>query len=141
SWRRAVGAVVAAGVVLATVTLLALEGTEVVQLRSTTPDGGVRITRTWIADADGALWLEAANPERPLLPDRGARPRGRLGRGGELVRGGEALQLRARPVPGDAGHRKIRQLLAAKYGWADTWVGLLTDTSRSVAVRLEPRSP
>lgn len=135
SWRRAVGAVVAAGVVLATVTLLALEGTEVVQLRSTTPDGGVRITRTWIADADGALWLEAANPERPFLRDVEARP------DVELVRGGEALQLRARPVPGDAGHRKIRQLLAAKYGWADTWVGLLTDTSRSVAVRLEPRSP
>ena len=135
SWRRAVGAVTAAGVVLAAVTLLALEGTEVVQLRSTTPEGGVRVTRAWIADADGALWLEAANPERPFLRDVEAQP------DVELIRGGEVLQLRARPVAGDAAHRKIRQLLAAKYGWADTWVGLLTDTSRSVAVRLEPRSP
>ena len=45
------------------------------------------------------------------------------------------------PVPGDAGHRRIRRLLAEKYGWADTWIGLLTDTSRSVAVRLDPRTP
>jgi hypothetical protein len=130
-WRR----VLAAGVILAVVTLLALEGDEVVQLRTTTPDGGVRTTRTWIADADGVLWLESANPERPFLRDVEARP------DVELVRGGEVLRLRATPVPGEAGHRKIRQLLAAKYGWADRWVGLLTDTSRSVAVRLEPRAP
>jgi hypothetical protein len=29
-------------------------------------------------------------------------------------------------------------LLAEKYGWADWWVGLLQDTSQSVAVKLEP---
>ena len=59
----------------------------------------------------------------------------------ELVRGGEVLALRATPIPGDAGHRKIRRLLAAKYGWADVWVGLLADTARSVAIRLEVRTP
>jgi len=57
------------------------------------------------------------------------------------VRGGNVLPLRAVPVPGDAGHRQIGRLLAAKYGWADAWIGLLADTSRSVAGRLEPRVP
>ena len=80
-------------------------------------------------------WVESANPERPFLRDIEARP------DVELVRGGEVLALRAVPVPGDDGHHEIRRLLAAKYGWADRWVGLLADTSRSVAVRLEPRAP
>lgn len=113
------------------VTLLALEGREVVQLRTTASDGAVRSTRTWIADGDGAMWVEAATPERPFLRDVQARP------DVELLRNGRSLRLRAVPVPGDAGHHKIRALLAAKYGWADVWIGLLTDTSRSVAVRLE----
>jgi hypothetical protein len=135
SWRRVLAAVVAAGLVFVLVTLLALEGVEVVQLRTTAPDGDVRTTRTWIAEADGALWLEAATPERPFLRDVEARP------DVELVRGGNVLPLRAVPVPGDAGHRQIRRLLAAKYGWADAWIGFLADTSRSVAIRLEPRAP
>jgi hypothetical protein len=127
-WLGAMGAAFAA------VTLFALEGKEVVQLRTTTPDGGVRVTRTWIADAEGASWLEAATPDRPFLRDIEARP------DVELMRAGSLLTLRAVPVPGDAGHRTIRRLLAEKYGWADTWIGLLADTSRSVAVRLDPRT-
>jgi hypothetical protein len=133
--RRLLVGLGAVGALLAAVTLVALEGKEVVQLRTMTPDGGVRVTRTWIADADGASWLEAATPDRPFLHDVERRP------DVEVVRGGSVLTLRAVPVPGDAGHRTIRGLLAAKYGWADTWIGLLTDTSRSVAVRLDPRTP
>jgi len=33
---------------------------------------------------------------------------------------------------------RVRRLLAAKYGFADRWIGVLVDTSRSVAIRLEP---
>jgi hypothetical protein len=55
-----------------------------------------------------------------------------------LVRGGAEQHLHAVPLPGDGPHRKIRQLLRAKYGWADAWIGLIADTSRSVAVRLDP---
>jgi hypothetical protein len=29
--------------------------------------------------------------------------------------------------------------LRRKYGWADVWIGMLTDTSESIAIRLEPR--
>jgi hypothetical protein len=130
--RRALGAAAIAAVAFAAVTLLAVEGVEVVQLRTTAPDGRVRTTRTWVADAGGAMWIESATPERPFLQDVLARP------DVELVRGGRVLGLRATVVPGDDGHRTIRDLLRAKYGWADRWVGLLTDTSRSVAVRLDP---
>jgi hypothetical protein len=130
---RAVLATAAALAAFAGVTLAALEGTEVVRLRTVAPDGTTRTTRTWVAEADGALWIEAATPERPFLLDLASHP------DVELVRHGHVLALRAVPVPGEAGHRNIRALLAARYRWADTWIGLLTDTRHSVAVRLVPR--
>ena len=131
---RRLALVLAAGVLgFAAVTLIALEGREVVQLRTITPEGGVRSTRTWVADADGAMWVEAANVQRPFLLDLRAHP------DIELVRGGTVLPVRAVAVPGLDAHRKIRSLLAEKYGWADCWIGLLADTSHSEAVRLEPR--
>ena len=92
--------------------------------------GDWRETRVWIAEAEGALWVEAATPERAWLEDVLRDP------GVELLRGGERLRLRAEPVPGPEGHARIRSLLRAKYGWADVWVGLVQDTSRSLAVRL-----
>jgi hypothetical protein len=131
---RRLALVLAAGVLgFAAVTLVALEGREVVQLRTVTPEGGVRSTRTWVADAEGAMWVEAANVQRPFLLDLRAHP------DIELVRGGTILPVRAVAVPGPDAHRKIRSLLAEKYGWADCWIGLLADTSHSEAVRLEPR--
>jgi hypothetical protein len=132
--RRRLAFLLAAAVLgFAAVTLLALEGREVVQLRTVTPEGGVRSTRTWVADEDGAMWVEAANVQRPFLRDLRAHP------DVELVRGGTVLPVRAVAVPGLDAHRRIRTLLAAKYGWADCWIGLLADTSHSEAVRLEPR--
>ena len=133
SLRRLAAVLAAAVRGFAGVTLLALEGREVVQLRTVTPEGGVRSTRTWVADADGAMWVEAANVQRPFLLDLRAHP------DIELVRGGTVLPVRAVAVPGLDAHRKIRSLLAEKYGWADRWIGLLADTSHSEAVRLEPR--
>ena len=131
---RRLALVLAAGVLgFAAVTLIALEGREVVQLRTITPEGGVRSTRTWVADAEGAMWVEAANVQRPFLLDLRAHP------DIEMVRGGTVLPVRAVAVPGPDAHRKIRSLLAEKYGWADCWIGLLADTSHSEAVRLEPR--
>jgi hypothetical protein len=131
---RRLATVLAATVVgFAAVTLLALEGREVIQLRTVTPGGAVRSTRTWVADADGAMWVEAANVQRPFLLDLRVHP------DIELVRGGTVLPVHAVTVPGLDAHRKIRSLLAEKYGWADCWIGLLADTSHSEAVRLEPR--
>ncbi len=123
----------AVALAFAAVTLIALEGREVVVLRTSGADGQVRKTRTWVADADGDLWIEAANPQRPFLRDLHNSPQI------ELQRGGRRYQCSATPIPNPTGHERIRRLLAAKYGWADGWIGLLTDLSDSLAVRLQCR--
>ncbi len=123
----------AVALTFAAVTLLALEGREVVVLRTTDADGHVRKTRTWIADADGSVLIEAANPERPFLRDLRTTPQL------ELERRGHVYQCSAAVVPNPEGHERVRQLLAAKYGWADRWIGRLTDVSASLALRLRCR--
>jgi hypothetical protein len=120
-------------IVFGAVTWAALESAEVVVLRTFDADGTAHESRVWIADDEvGGAWIEAAEPQKPFYLRVIARPEV------ELLRGGETLALRAVPFPGAEGHHRIRELLAAKYGWRDVWVGLLVDTSASVAVRLEP---
>lgn len=131
-WGRFVGGVALAVVAFGVVTAIALEGVEVVELRTHDDTGATRTTRVWIADADGAAWVEAATPDRPFLRDLMADPRL------EVVRDGRVVAMRATPEPGAAGHERIRRLLAEKYGWADAWIALVADTSGSVAIRLEP---
>ncbi len=114
----------------AVVTLAALEGREVVVVHTTAPDGHARTTRTWIADADGAAWIEAANPEREFYRSIAANP------DVDVDRQGVTRRYHAVVQPNPEGHRRIRQLLAEKYGLADWWIGLLTDTSRSLGIRL-----
>jgi len=53
-----------------------------------------------------------------------------------LRRGGSWTRCQADMAQNPDGHERIRRLLASKYGWKDRWIGLLTDTSRSLAVRL-----
>jgi hypothetical protein len=112
------------------VTWLALESGEVAVLGTRAPDGSRRQTRVWVAEERGALWIEAATPERDWYRDLLRDPRI------SLVREGHASEWMAEPVEGPAGHERIRALLRVRYGWRDAWVGALQDTSRSVAVRL-----
>lgn len=130
--RSILAGLVLLAVGFAAITLTALEGNEVVVLRTRDAAGAPRETRVWVAEQDGALWVEAATPEREFYRDLLSRPEA------EVVRGGAPVRVRAQAEPGAAGHERIRGLLAAKYGWADHWVGLLQDTSRSIAVRLTP---
>lgn len=116
-------------------TLLALEGKDVAVLHTRDDAGGTRRTRVWVAESDGALWVEAATPERGFYRDLLQRPEI------DVEHGGRAQRRIARAEPGEAGHARIRGLLRDKYGWADWWVGLLQDTSRSIAVRLDPAPP
>jgi F420H(2)-dependent quinone reductase len=129
--RRLAAALALAAALFAGTTWLALEGRDVAVLR-TGSASAPRTTRVWVAEADGARWLEAATPERAWYRDVLADPIVALEHGGATGR------YRAAPEPGAEGHLRIRALLRSKYGWADGFVGLLQDTSRSVAVRLEP---
>jgi hypothetical protein len=131
NYRRALAVAVALAFAFGAMTLLALEGREVVVVRTQDADGGKRATRTWIADAEGAAWIEAANPERPFLHDLEREP------ALVLDRQGTPLRCRASIALNPGGHERIRDLLAAKYGWADCWIGVLADTRRSLAVRLD----
>jgi hypothetical protein len=116
------------------VTWLALESQEVAVLHTRSADGQPRSTRVWLAREGGDLWLEAATAERgwygDLLADADV----------ELEVAGARQLLRAHAVPGREAHLEIRRRLREKYGWADAWVGLVQDTSQSVAVRLESRT-
>ena len=74
-----------AAVSFGVVTLAALEGREVVILRTADGHGATHETRTWIAEDDGALLVEAANAARPFLADVRARPEIELRRGGDPI--------------------------------------------------------
>lgn len=130
----AVGLVV---VLFGAITLLALEGGEVVVLRTRTVDGGWRETRIWVADDDGMPLIEAASEERPFFRDLQRDPRVELERAGATERR-IAIVLEPRE-----GHELVRARLRQKYGWKDWWIGWIADTSESRGVRLrgedEPR--
>ena len=103
---RRVGAVLVTGAVaFAAVTIYALEGQEVVVLRTRTPDGEIRGTRTWVVDDGAAVLIEAAFPERPFLQDLLRNPEVDLNRHHEVRR------YRAAPLENPDGHVRIRALL------------------------------
>ncbi len=117
------------------ITWAALEFQDVAVLRTRGVGAKLRSTRVWFARSQGALWLESATPQRPWYLDIRSDP------SVELKVLGKVSKFRAVPEPGAAGHRLIRSLLREKYGWADVWVGLIQDTSQSIAVRLLPEEP
>jgi hypothetical protein len=129
AWRT----IAAAGIVVAgafgAISLIALEGREVVLVRTVDEHGTVHDTRTWIAEDGEGIWIEAATPDRPF-----ARHIARSAQA-EIVRDRDVRRYAASIADNPAGHERIRALLAEKYGWADCWIGLLQDTSGSVAVR------
>jgi len=125
-----VGALLGALAFIGGATWVALEGHEVAVIHTTSPDGVACQTRVWIVDEDGLEWVEAATPERQFYQHVLADPRVVVERGGRQEE--RIAEIAANP----AGHRHIRELLRAKYGWADRWVALLQDTSRSIAIRL-----
>lgn len=129
--RLGLGAALVLLLATGVVTLLALEGNEVAVLHTTDARGGVHETRVWVADDAGATWIEAANSERPFLRALNENPRV------TVQRDGASRACQATVLSNPEGHERIRRLLSVKYGWADRWIGLLTDTAGSLAVRLD----
>ncbi len=112
----------------------ALESGGVAVIQTRTPDGSLRSTHVWFVSPNGELWIEAGTPENPWFQDVQRDPVVSL----ELD--GRTETYVAEPVTHLDAHTRIRTLLRAKYGRRDRFVGLLVDTSRSVAVRLTPQT-
>lgn len=124
--------IVAALAALVLSTWWALESSGVAVLQTRAPDGSRRSTHVWFAEPNGELWLEAGSPENSWYLDIQRDP---LVSFSTPERSGHYL---AQPVEGRGAHDEVRSLLRRKYGLRDWWVGLLFDTSQSVAVRLAP---
>jgi hypothetical protein len=104
-------------------------GREVVTLRTPGPGGTWVVTRLWIVDDGGSVWLHSAGAAwakrfegDPVV---------------EVERGGVVRRYRAHAMPGP--HPRVHELLRQKYGWADRWVRFLApDDEGTLAVRLDP---
>lgn len=110
----------------------ALESGGVAVVETLAPDGSTRSTHVWFAEPDGELWIEAGTPENGWFADVGRNP------ALSFRADSRSGSYRAHVIEDPGAHDRIRSLLRRKYGWRDRWVGLLVDTSRSVAVRLVP---
>ena len=128
--RRVASWALVATLVLGVVTIAALEGHDVVVLETTTAGGAPRRTRTWIAEDRDGTWIEAASPSRPFVADIRRVPTV------VVEANGVRRTCTAEIVPNPAGHDRVRRLLRERYGWADRWIGMLTDTHASLGVRL-----
>ena len=126
--------VVATALVLAfaIATWWALEADGVAAIETHSSDGTIRSTHVWYVEPNGELMLEAGSPENGWFKDVQHNPLLSFS-----VNGTSARYI-ARPIAGAPAHERIRSLIREKYGWRDWWVGLIVDTSRSIAVELSP---
>ncbi len=131
-----VAALVAA---LGATTWWALESGGVAVIETRTPEGTVRSTHVWYTEPDEELWLEAGAPGNAWFQDVQQNPVVTFIRANRADKADRrSARYVARPVDHPSGHTRIRSLIRDKYGFRDRWVGLLVDTSRSVAVQLSP---
>jgi hypothetical protein len=104
----------------------------VARVETRSADGSTRTTHVWYVEPDGDLWLEAGTPENPWYRDVLADPVVTLSAEGRSGR------YHAEVVDTAAAQHRVRSLLREKYGVRDRWVGLLVNSSGSIAVRLRP---
>lgn len=130
---RLFGAVIAVLVVLMVLQAVASERGEVAIITTTDVAGTPHETHVWIVDLDGHPWIRSGSPksgwysrlkETPTL---------------ELERNGIHTQYTVETVPDKRA--QINALMRAKYGWADTYIGLFFSRANSVPIRLDPRAP
>jgi hypothetical protein len=133
--KQALGAIAALVLAFAAITGWALESSDVAIIETHAPDGSMRSTHVWYVEPGGTLLLEAGTPDNPWFVD--AKQQQRVG----LTVGDTSAHYIAEPLPGQSDHDRVRALLRDKYGWRDVWVGLLVDTSGSIAVALQPAEP
>lgn len=103
---------------------------EVITLRTMRADGLAMETQLWIVDDAGRSFLRAGDPGAGWLERLRADPEV------EVVRDGVPRSYRAVVAP--EMHDRVNLLMARKYGWAETLLGLLRDPGQTTAIRLDP---
>jgi hypothetical protein len=127
---RTVAALLGVVVVVLVLQGIASESGEVVVLSTVDAAGAPQETRLWIVDHQGAAWLRAGSSGAGWYARLREQPRI------HVERDGVDTPYQATPVP--EATIEINRLMAAKYGWADRFVGLLFSRDDAVAVRLDP---
>jgi len=131
--RRLAVRTVAGFFLVACVTYLAGERTEVVVLRTQDAGGAMHETKMWCVDHDGTPWVRVANAERGWYRRLVARPEV------ELVRQGAATPRVAHPDPSSSTRLAVDAAFAKKYGLTDFWYGAILRRG-AIPIRLDPRS-
>ena len=107
---------------------------EVVVLVTRDADGEVHETTLWVVENGGTLWLRSASPTSAWLA------RLRSSSDIELERAGQRRSYHAIPVETREAIARVNAKMAEKYGASESLVGLYSDRSKAVAIRLEPPS-
>jgi hypothetical protein len=103
-------------------------GGEVVKVTTNDAQGAQRTTSLWVVDDGGVPYLRSGNSENDWYQRLVADPNV------EVERDGVVTHYVAQPTPERT--EQINALMAEKYGWADTVIGIIRGDS--VAVRLAP---
>jgi hypothetical protein len=109
----------------------ASERVEVVVLHTHDAAGAAQDTRLWVVDHEGSPWLRAGSVESGWYKRVAADPL--IG----VTRGGTDVRYRAVPTPDQRA--VINELMRAKYGWGDQFIGLMIGgRETAIPMRLEP---
>lgn len=108
-------------------------GGEVVTLYTRDPGGGESRTSLWVVDHEGFQYLRAGDRDSEWFERLRRSPEVRVERGGKIA----SYQA----VPAPELTPAIQELMAQRYGFADRFIGLIRDPSKSMAVKLVPVSP
>ena len=127
------GAVLVVLLALGGLSYVASESGEVVVLTTAGGDGGeLQQRRIWVVDLEGRQWLRSGSPDSEWLA------RLRLNPVVTVERAGTAAQYTAAATP--AMQEPVNEAMAAKYGWADTVIGMMFGREDAVPVELIPRT-
>lgn len=130
---RITGILLAVAVAFFGVQWYASERGEVVVLYAHDAEGKTVATRLWVVDHDGSQWLRTGGD------GSGWYDRLRANETIELERGDRRADYVARPEPDRSD--VVNQLMAAKYGWGDAFIGwMVGGRAGSIPIRLVPQN-
>lgn len=128
--RLVIASVLAFALFMGAVMLASDFGGEVVSLTTMDSEGLEKVTKLWVVDDHGQIWLRAGQPGSSWLLRLEAEPMV------DLERNGVKAHYRAVVVPKQRD--RINRLMAERYGFADTLIGVMRSDQETTAIRLDP---